>query len=87
MIRVRPNGQSYKPKVGVTDRKSELQLGTPLESEPKGSTDPLKSLREKGKAQKKEIVARKKARKETKRRRVGGSGICLFHCNKPMVSY
>ena len=30
----RPESQSYRPKVGVTDQKSELQWGRPPESEP-----------------------------------------------------
>ena len=34
MIRVSAQSQSYKPKVGVTDQKSELQPGRPPESEP-----------------------------------------------------
>ena len=34
MIRVSAQSQSYKPKVGVTAQKSELQPGRPSESEP-----------------------------------------------------
>ena len=34
MIWFRPKSHSCRPKVGVTDRKSELQLGGPRESEP-----------------------------------------------------
>ena len=29
-----PKSQSYRPKIGVTGQKSELQLGRPPESEP-----------------------------------------------------
>ena len=34
MIRIWPKSQSYRPKVGVTDQISELQLGRPPDSEP-----------------------------------------------------
>ena len=34
MIRIRPESQSYRPKVGVTVQKSELQPGRPPEFEP-----------------------------------------------------
>ena len=33
-IQARAESQSYRPKVGVTDQKSEIQPGRPPESEP-----------------------------------------------------